>query len=195
MRAVLYLRSRGLLTEQQVVTAMRFKKDPSAFRLAPTLTRFLHDVIVKDRGLEEIERTRGWSVRSAKVLLSQLLFALEECDGMFWDDGETERETVEDLRDTIDFLTATDVTEISKLMVEHGLSRRLARLLMILRRAGGPVDAETLYRRLYADLNEADWPSGGTLSVHIHDLRKRLPSGMSIVNIRGVGYYLAAGQQ
>ena len=84
MRVIFRLRATGHLTEQQVLTAARFGKDPNRFRLAPTGFRFLHDVIIKETELERLEKSRGWAARSAKVVLSVLLHMIEETEGVFW---------------------------------------------------------------------------------------------------------------
>lgn len=60
MKIIMEMRARGSLTEQQVLTAARFRKDPQRIRLAPTLWRTLHDVVIRERNLGEIEQSRGW---------------------------------------------------------------------------------------------------------------------------------------
>lgn len=188
MKKILELRSRGLLTEQQILTAGRFKKNPQAFKLSPTLFRVLHDVIIKERGFEEIERQRGWSARSCKVLVSVLLYSLEECDGMVWDADEKTSD-----KELVEFLRADDIEMLTSAMSLLGLTETLARLFLILARSNGPASKETIHRRLYCEEMD-DTPSLKSLDVMVCLLRKKLPPGMKIETIWGIGYELKSAE-
>lgn len=190
MNNVMNLRRRGFLTEQQVLTAARFKKNPNDFKLAPTLYRTLFDIIVRDIPLETIERERGWPTRSAKLLLSQLLYAIEECYG-WWigEDPKPESDTVRKLSDDLTFVTGQDDQQISKLIEEFGFTLKEARLFLILSNSPGKVfSKETLIRRLYYGQSEDEIPEMKIVDVFIWRIRKKLPKDFRITTHWGVGY-------
>ncbi|WP_164885932.1 winged helix-turn-helix domain-containing protein, partial [Paenirhodobacter populi] len=183
MKIIMEMRARGSLTEQQVLTAARFRKDPQRIRLAPTLWRTLHDVVIRERNLGEIEQSRGWPPRSARLLVSQLLYAIEETDGMFWGDPE------EDLRERAEYLTGADTDpRIAALMTRHRLTKMEARLLLMLQDAPGTtVSRESLMRRLYSDRID-EWPDVTIISVFVCKLRKKMPAAAGRIEaIRGAG--------
>lgn len=88
MKNVIALNRRGHLTDRQVAVASKFAQAPQKFTLAPSLYRILHDLIINDEPLEAYEQRKGWCPRSAKVHLSQLLYALQEVDGVWWSSQE-----------------------------------------------------------------------------------------------------------
>lgn len=183
MKQILRLLATRHLTEQQVLTAGRFRRDPNRFKLAPTGFRLLHDVILKECPLEQIERTRGWSARSAKVVLSVLLHMIEETEGVFWsteEDGSA--------RDMLAYLTGEDDHERLDLQRRFQLSPIRAHILQVLLHARGPLSRDTLLRRLEA--RGPDTHSADALTVHISHIRKALPADLTIRTHRGFGYEL-----
>lgn len=196
MKNVMMLRRRGLLTEQQVLTAVRFKKNPNDFKLAPTLFRICFDLIVRDVPLEQVEKQRGWAARSAKVLLSQMLYALEEVQGIWW--GDDLPEEAHDKDDTIRFLTGDDDQEISKLIVAYGFTGLEARMFLILTRDKDRVlSKETILRRLYHrhNDNDNDFPETNIVDVWVCKLRKKMPSEWTIKTVWGEGYCMVQTQK
>lgn len=183
MKVILRLRSTKHLTEQQVLTAARFRRDPNRFKLAPTGFRLLHDVILKEMPLEQIERTRGWAARSAKVVLSVLLNMIEETEGVFWCaklDGSGE--------EMLAYLKGEDDHELIDLQQRMSLQRATARVLQVLMHARGPISREVIQRRVDGGrLGEA---SLDAIDVHICQIRKALPQDLTIRAHWGFGYEL-----
>ncbi len=135
--------------------------------------RTLHDVIIRERGLEEIETSRGWPARSAKLLVSQLLYAIEETEGMFWGD------TLEDaVRERTEYLTGADPdVRATDLMAALGLTAQEARFLLILKDANGrTLSKEALLRRLYADRGDG-YPEENIIGVLTCKTRKKITGG------------------
>jgi DNA-binding winged helix-turn-helix (wHTH) protein len=186
MKRIQTLYARGHLTSRQLLTAQRFASNPNRFCLAPTLFQVLHQVIIRDRALEELEREKGWPRRSAKILVSVLLHSLEECEGMLWADEDYALDMLRRERE-VD-RAALEVAEISQ---ARGVTLFQARLFRrLLNDMGRPVTREALLRAMYEDRREADWPEGRGLDVQISGLRAALPDGLRIVCVRSVGYQL-----
>ena len=122
MNVILRLRHGGFLTEQQVLTAARFRRSPQTFKLSPTLFRVLHEVIVDDVSLETLERRRGWPARSAKAIISLLLSAIEECSGIWF--PRSPEACGDDAAEYIEYLTGASVEWIAWAMDEYGLTRK-----------------------------------------------------------------------
>ncbi|WP_406870087.1 DUF6456 domain-containing protein [Thioclava sp. 'Guangxiensis'] len=183
MKIILRLRATRHLSEQQVLTAARFAKDPNRFRLAPTGFRLLHDVILKGTPLEQIEQRRGWSARSAKIVLSVLLHMIEETEGTFWSE-ELEGSAEEMLA----YLKGEDDYELLEIQNGLGLQAMPARILQILIHAQGPVSGETLARRIETRCRTE--VSDKAIKVHIVHIRAALPADLSIKTHIGFGYEL-----
>lgn len=193
MRNILYLRKEGFLTEQQVLTAQRFKMNPYGFEVATTLFRTLFDLIVKNEELEAYERRRGWAARSAKVVLSQLLFALEEVRGSHLDAA---RSDLEEANAEIAYLTGQCVEERSRAMSDFGLTPQEARFFLIMKRLNGRVaSGDTIFRRLYSDIPENSWPSSETIAVYVSKTRSKVKSRWTIENVHGVGYRMVSADK
>lgn len=141
MKNIHRLRARKFLTEQQMLTAARFYKNPQNFsRISPTLFRILREIIIDEVPLEVMEERRGWPARSAKCLVSVLLFALEESDGIFWSDMEDPQA---DVRAALEYLVDGDGTEISELQHAFGLTLNEAKVFrLLLIKMGEPVTKE-----------------------------------------------------
>ncbi|MBW6506175.1 MAG: helix-turn-helix domain-containing protein [Rhodobacteraceae bacterium] len=193
MKTIMRMRGLELLTEQQVLTAHKFKLNPNRFNLAPTLFRVLRDAIILDTPLEQMERVRGWPARSAKAIISVLLFAIEETEGMFWTaPGEPAVEDqVEKLAETLEYVTGKDVGERAEVMHRWHLTPGQAQLFLILKRANGAVlSAETIHNRLYHNRID-DPPQIKIINVFICKIRQRLAgSPFRIITIRDTGYRL-----
>lgn len=182
MKNITYLRSRNLLTEQQVLTAYKYSRDPNSFNLSPTIHGILRQIIIESVPLETIEKQKGWSARSAKTVLSVLLYSMEETRGMFWDKDP------EEARDTIEYLSAEAAPKVSAAMQRFGATRLEARVFTILDDANGEcVPAETIHNRLYhRDPDNA--PQLRSLSVVLSRLRKKVENhGYAIETLNGIG--------
>lgn len=191
MKNILRLRARGHLTEQQLLTAAKYKRNPNRFELAPTLHRILREVIVDDRPLEQMEAARGWPARSAKIITSILLSALEETEGMFWSvPGDGADIDPDEMRDLLEYLTKGDAGEIAEVQREMGLRPMEARVFCILlENEGECAPFELISRRL--GLEEHANPRG-TLSVLLHGLRRKVePRGYLIESVRERGIVLS----
>jgi hypothetical protein len=188
MKTVIRLHHSGHLTEQQLLIANKFARAPQTFRLAPTLFRFMYEVIVEGQDIERLEKARGWPPRSAKLLLSQLLFALQEVKGMGF--GDLEGPIDREMDDVVDHLIGADVAEIVRLKRKYKASLLQTRLLLIFLRDRSTIPTEALLSRLYADKPEVDIPDISVLNVHIHKLRKLIAKDFRIELERGVGYRL-----
>lgn len=78
MKNIMQLKSRGMLTDTQVLAAHKFSRAPTAFPMAPSLYRVPHDAVIREEPLEAMENRRGWPARSAKAIVGLLLHALQE---------------------------------------------------------------------------------------------------------------------
>lgn len=189
MQNVLNLQRRGFLTEQQVLQAHRFSLNPRAYTLAPTFYRVLHEIIIKEEPLEALEKRRGWPARSAKAILSLILFSMEEVGGSHEERDESEDDV--SLREQIEYLKADNVKDLMPVVKAFGLTVREARLFLILQRAPGmQVGKEALLTRLYADQID-DAPDIKIVEAFVSKIRKKLEgTGWRIETIWGVGYKL-----
>ncbi|WP_198666043.1 winged helix-turn-helix domain-containing protein [Tropicimonas sp. IMCC34043] len=187
LQNIVALKRKGLLTEQQVLAAHRFSKNPNAFVVAPTLYRVLHDAILRDEPLETMEKRRGWPARSAKAIVGLILHALQEMQGSHEEAGEDDASA----RETVAFLMADDARDLIPLMERFGFTQREARLFRILERsAGNCIGKETLLARLYAD-RPLDTPDQKILDVFVCKIRKKLDGApCRIETEHGVGYRL-----
>lgn len=188
MENVRNLHRRGFLTDQQLLIAGRFNANHNAFILPPTLFRILFDLIVRDVPLEKIERTRGWSARSAKVLLSQILFALQELGGLAVPEGSPgEAELASQIR----YLRGDDDPNIPAAMIQYGLTNKQACVFAVLREAPGKVySVDTIIRRVYGRGANADIPDSNTVTVMICEIRKKVARDWVIKCQWGAGYAL-----
>ncbi|WP_157973500.1 helix-turn-helix domain-containing protein [Tropicimonas sp. IMCC34043] len=187
MQTIVSLKRKGLLTEQQVLAAYRFYRNPNAFVIAPTLYRVLHDAILQDEPLEAMEKRRGWPARSAKAIVGLTLHALQEMNA-------THQEIDEDAataRETVEYLSADDVRDLIPLMERFGFSQREARLFRILQRSvDRSIGKDALLARLYADRPD-DPPDHKILDVYVSKIRKKLEgSPYQIRTEHGVGFCL-----
>lgn len=193
MQNIKNLLHRRFITDQQAVVAARFARRPNEFTLAPSLFRVLHDLIVKDIPLEEYEKQRGWPARSAKLMLGQLLFALQEVEGLFWSgDANISREH---MIEQIEYLTGDDHQKIFDAMARYGLTKMEARLFVILHNEARPLTKDTLMRRLYAGLPEADVPTSNVIESFLCYMRKKLRRDWVIASVFGAGIELRAVPQ
>lgn len=189
MKNVIALNRIGHLTDRQVAVASKFAQLPQKFTLAPSLYRILHDLIINDEPLETYEERRGWCARSAKVVLSQLLFALQEVDGAWWTSQEPE-EDVEDLREMIRYLTGDDNQAVFDLIGQYGLTPQEARIFLVLHAQNGPVSYETILRRAWADRAQDEIPEISSIRVNVHQIRRKVRADWVIRSIWGEGFVL-----
>lgn len=182
--AVKLLRARKLLTEQQILTAARFIKDPTSFYLPPTLFRFMSDVLISGAGLEQVEKARGWAPRSAKVLLSQLLFALEETGG-FRPLDSYERCRLSALQEELEFLRGERIDDVLEMGRKYDLSACEAQVLLIIKNANGrPVRKSFIHQIIYSG-RDADEKIIDVLICKIRKKLRRASAAIEIVTIRG----------
>ncbi len=188
MDVILYLYRTGYLSAGHVEIAERWRQEPTKLFLAPSMFCILHDAIFKGLGCEEIEVKRGLPSRAAKSIIRLLLTALQECNSIFIRlpiDAEEEWQSEREM------LLGRDVSELSTVMGEFGLSPMLARLLIILRSwQGRAVPFDAVYARLYAGRYD-DAPDMGTVKVHVFNLNKKLRArGLRVETVRGIGWRL-----
>lgn len=188
MQNVHRLRARRFLTEQQVLTAFHFYQDPNRFKLSPTLFAILREIVIEEVPLEKMEEQRGWPARSAKAILSILLFSMEETRGIFWSDADINPE-VEELKATVDYITGDSIIDQADVMQRFRFTGREAKLFLILERAeGAAISKDTLLTRLYDDKID-DPPDMKIIDVFIFKVRQKLEgSGYRIDTIWGAGY-------
>lgn len=192
MKNVFALHKRGYLTERQVLVASKFSQKPNDFTLAPSLYRILHDLIILDVPLEAYEQRKGWCARSAKVLLSQLLYALQEVDGVWWSSEAAEypEDDIEHLRDVIRFLTGDNEQELFDLIQKYDLVPGEARIFAVLHAQNGPLTRETILRRAYHGRSEDEYPDHGSIDVYVCKLRPKIRNDWVIKTVWGMGYAL-----
>lgn len=188
MRNVLALSRKGVLTDQQVLAAAQFSRAPNTFTLAPSLYRVLHDLIIRDEPMEAYERKRGWPARSAKLMLSQLLYALQEVQGAFWG-AKGANEHAEALS-VIDYLAGDDHNRHFALGEQYGLTPTEARLFVVLHSQNAPISRDTALRRLYHGRNADEIPNPNVLDVMISTMRGKLQQDWVIRTIWGEGFVL-----
>lgn len=184
----------GRLTERQVHAAHRFRRDPEAWRgsLPPTAWRLLHEIVVEDAKITRVEEREGWSVLSGKIVLGVLLTMMEETPAPASAAKSAREETIEDLRDRLDFVIGED-DEAIHIMQELNVPRTAARLFLILKRANNrALTRETVWRRLYAEKSEADWPDDRIIDVLVCKLRPALAEHgrYEILTVYGAGFCL-----
>ena len=195
MQNIMNLQRRGHLTEQQVLHAYKFSKNPNAYTLAPTFYRVLHDAIINDEPLEKMEKRRGWPARSAKALISLVLHALQEVGGSHSEPAEDEDEDEDSgtAEERLAYLKADAAQDIMPLVMEYGFSPREARLFLVLARSPGRMcGKEALFTRMYADRID-DPPDVKIVDVFICKMRKKLElTRWRIDTVWGEGYMLCA---
>lgn len=189
MKNIIELNRSGHLTERQLFVASKFAHAPQKFTLAPSLYRILHDLIINDEPLEAYEKRKGWCARSAKVLLSQLLYALQEVEGVWWSSQEPEEE-VEDLREMIRYLTGDDDQALFDLIEQYDLTPMQARIFLVLHSRNGPLTKEVIMRRVYANRSEDEIPESNILNSFICNMRRKVRGDWVIRTVRGDGYVL-----
>ena len=187
MKNIMALRSKNLLTEQQVLTAARFARNPNEFNLAPTLFRIMREVISDQRGLEEIEASRGWPARSAKAIVSILLYAMEEASGQSvsaLDDFEAA------VKERVKEATATIDTAILALQRKYGLTVSEAKIVaMLSAKPGVAFTKDAIYSMLYSGAGAEDMPMQKVVDVLVCKARKKIASADgSIETVWGQGY-------
>lgn len=193
MKNVMRLNATKHLTEQQVLTAARFARDPNRFKLSPTMFRVLRQIVIEERPLEELEKERGWPSRSGKAILSLILYSLEESDGLWWevkDDGDEEEISA---REKLAWVCGTDVEDQVRLVRSYGLTATEAQMYLILDRAEGKtLSKETILRRMYATSRSTDeMPSEKLIDVFVCKLRAKLEAANAACKIEtmwGLGY-------
>ena len=188
MRTIVYLQKRGFLTEMQVMVAYQFSRAPNQFHLAPSLFRVLHDVVIREKALQQIETEKGWPVRSAKQIVSLLLTALLECRGDTLRAGH-DPATLEAMTNQIAFLTGDDPKRQLDVMREFGFTQLEARIWLIMQNAPNQeITNDVLQRRLEADRDE-DYASSELIKTKICHMRKKIAdTRYSIETMWGVGY-------
>jgi len=182
------MQKRGFLTDMQVMAAYQFSRAPNQFQLAPSLFRVLHDVIITEKSLTDIEAEKGWPARSAKQIVSLLLNAVLECRGDTIRSG-IDVSSVEDLTERIEILTGSDPKRQIDVMREFGFTSRQARIWLIIASAhGAEITKDALILRLEADRDDDDI-SDSNLKVQICHMRKKIEgSRYEIETMWGIGY-------
>lgn len=187
MKNIMTLSRRGMLTDNQVLTAHTFMRNPNSYQLAPSFYRVAYDLIVKEEPLEEYEQKRGWSARSAKVVLGLILHAMQEIGGTHVERSEDESTDKEKLL----WLTGNnDAATTADLCRRYGFTGNEARLFLIMHRATGVLDKQTMHNRLYADrIDEA--PDTKIIDVIVCKIREKIKgTHWRVETAWGVGYQL-----
>ena len=189
MKTIHRLRATGRLTETQMLTAFRFYRNPNTFTMAPSTFRILREIIIDEIPLEVLEERRGWSARSAKVVLSVLLNSIEEIEGDFWpmDDDKTDTAMAE----IAEYFLDGDQTETLRIQETLGLSNLEARVLrLLLAKFGSPVSYQAITEATYFDRDAPSDPDG-IMKTRIAHIRRRIAKlGLQIKTMHNAGYVL-----
>ena len=189
MKTIHRLRAAGRLTETQMLTAFRFYRNPNTFTMAPSTFRILREIIIDEVPLEVLEERRGWSGRSAKVVLSVLLSAIEEIEGDFWpmDDDKTDTAMAE----IAEYFLDGDQTETMRIQETLGLSNLEARALrLLLANFGSPVSYQASAEASYFDRDPPPDPQR-VITVRLCAIRKRIAKlGLKIKTMQRAGVLL-----
>lgn len=191
MKVIMALRQRGFLTDQQVLHAHKFSRAPNSYSLAPSFYRVLYDVVIKEEPLEELEKRRGWAARSAKVVISLILFSMQEVNGSQIASNSDEDEEEVSLQEQVEYLRADNAADIMPVMKAFKMTMREARLFLLLKRSPKmQASRENLLNRLYAE--EADEaPQIKIIDIFICKMRRKLKgSNWRIETVWGSGYKL-----
>jgi len=183
MQTLMRLHRMGKLTDQQLIVAYKFARNPRAFSVAPSLYRVLQDLVIDDRPVAEVEAERGWPARSARAILGVVLNALVEIGGTHSEDE------AEDPREILDYLTGSDPEDLVLAKREFGLTLAEAKVFQVLKaRLGRVVSRDQIIRAAYYDRDE---PNPRTLDVLICHARKKIKgSDYEIRTEPGVGFAL-----
>lgn len=191
MEPVYRLHAAGHLTDRQLATAIAYGRRPHTFKLPPVMHGILHHIVVRGRTLMDLEEDRGWSARSAKVVLRVILDALEETGGEV---VEEEDEDALKARELVDYLCGEDADEAGQLQVRFDLTNLEARLVMILMAGDGRVlSREQIMRRLYVHQSSGEVPDPKIVDVFVSKLRAKLDrrrAPFRIVTVWGTGYLI-----
>lgn len=188
MQNIMNLQRRGYLTEQQLLHAYKFAKNPNSYLLAPTFYRVLHDAIVKEEPLEAMEKRRGWPARSAKAMISLILHAMQEVGGSHSEPVDEEEVSA---KERLAFVTADGTQDTAPIMQQFKFTHHEARLFLVLKRsANQTASKDAILTRLYADrIDEA--PDIKIIDVFVCKMRKKLAKTTWRINtIWGEGYQL-----
>lgn len=197
MRNIQKLQNNGFLSDQQAMTAARFAENPSAFHLAPSFMRILDELILKDVPIEKFEEVRCWPARSAKLMLSQLLIAMDETFIAYVEepneDHLPDRELIEEQQEMIKFLTGDDPSGICGLMKDFDFTPKEAKMFFILRSClDRTVRKETIIRRMYHGRSLDEYPETKIVDVFVCKMRKKLGGKYEIQTVWGEGYRLVS---
>lgn len=188
MRTIINMQKRGYLSEMQVMAAFRFSRAPNQFQLAPSLFRVLHDVVIAEKTLTEVETEKGWPVRSAKQIVSLLLHALVECRG---DQvrGGIDSASVENMEHRISVLTGNDPSGQMEVMRKFAFTAQQARIWLIIMAAPNrEITKDILIARLEGERHD-DLLTEENLKVQVCKMRAKIQgSCWSIETVWGVGY-------
>lgn len=190
MQAIHRLHKTGHLTDQQAIACARFAKDPAVANLSPTLHRVLHDILVEGVHLEVLEKRRGWSARSAKVVLGVILDALVERGGADPVPEPTEEEIT--AREKLAYMTDDLDQEMVALGRQYGLTAKEAAVFVALRRAGGrTLSKENLLRACHPLPMDDELPDLKIVDVYVCKIRQKLKGArVQILTDWGLGYRL-----
>lgn len=185
------------LRPEHLAAAEQFVSDPSRVPMPPAALDVMTALLIDRWKIGEYEEEIGAPARSAKALLAQALDTYIAISTWALIRGGQPKpklpDEVEELRAQIDYLTAADapIDEISAVMQAYGLTKTQAKIVIILRRAGGaPVSDSTMGARLYAD-DPNDEPEYNAVAQHVCIIRRRLGQAKApfwIERVHGCGY-------